>query len=194
MDASNEPPIFDIDSHSQSLVNGSDINHLQYNEIWFDKLSSEDLKGKEFKTVEESDAFYYAYAKAMGFDVRSDYKRFSVCTKDKVTSCRLLCSAQGKRKRRVHEWQKKARGDIDEAIEQDVQETCLVHTKKTKTIQAKDTAINAINNMADDKSCVIKKEKNSQLELKEPVQTMQRRGPGRPRGAKNKPKKGTTDA
>ncbi|KAK9935809.1 hypothetical protein M0R45_012685 [Rubus argutus] len=109
MDASNEPPIFDIDSHSQSLVNGNDINHLQYNEIRFDKLSSEDLKGKEFKTVEDSDAFYYAYAKAMGFDVRSDYKRFSVCTKDKVTSRRLLCSAQGKRREEYMNGKKRVR-------------------------------------------------------------------------------------
>ncbi|KAK9932447.1 hypothetical protein M0R45_019685 [Rubus argutus] len=109
MDASNKPPMSDIDSHTQDLVNVSDINHLQYNGIRFDKLSSEDLKGKDFKTVEEADAFYYAYAKAMGFDVRSDYKRFSARTKDRVTSRRLLCSAQGKRREEYMNREKRVR-------------------------------------------------------------------------------------
>jgi hypothetical protein len=62
----------------------------------FDKLSSEDLIGKEFETVEEAETFYFAYAKAMGFDVRKDDKRSSTRT-GRVTIRKWVCSAQGKR-------------------------------------------------------------------------------------------------
>ncbi|XP_024200066.1 protein FAR1-RELATED SEQUENCE 5-like [Rosa chinensis] len=98
MDGSYEPSIFDIGLVSQSSINGSDCNEMQYKGVRYDKLSTEDLKGQEFKTVEEAESFYNAYAKAMGFDVRSDYKRLSIRITGRVTSLRLVCSAQGKRR------------------------------------------------------------------------------------------------
>ncbi|XP_024178220.1 protein FAR1-RELATED SEQUENCE 5-like [Rosa chinensis] len=98
MDGSYEPSISDIGLVSQSSINGSDCNEMQYKGVRYDKLSTEDLKGQKFKTVEEAESFYNAYAKAMGFDVRSDYKRLSIRITGRVTSLRLVCSAQGKRR------------------------------------------------------------------------------------------------
>ncbi|XP_062016525.1 protein FAR1-RELATED SEQUENCE 5-like [Rosa rugosa] len=85
-------------SYESSMCNGSNCNEMQYKGVRYDKLSTEDLKGQEFKTVEEAESFYNAYAKAMGFGVRNDYKRLSIRITGRVTSLRLVCSAQGKRR------------------------------------------------------------------------------------------------
>ncbi|XP_062014143.1 protein FAR1-RELATED SEQUENCE 5-like [Rosa rugosa] len=79
------------------MESGSDMNHLQYNCVRFDRLSANDVLGKEFKSVEEAEIFYFAYAKAMGFDVRKDDKYVSA-RMGRVTIRQLVCSAQGKRR------------------------------------------------------------------------------------------------
>ncbi|XP_024158836.1 protein FAR1-RELATED SEQUENCE 5-like [Rosa chinensis] len=116
MDGSYEPSISDIGLVSQSSINESDCNEMQYKGVRYDKLSTEDLKGQEFKIIEEAKSFYNAYAKAIGFEVRSDYKRLSIRIIGRVTSLQLVCSAQGKRreeymsnKKRVHKPKKETR-------------------------------------------------------------------------------------
>ncbi|KAL6210062.1 hypothetical protein ACLB2K_021000 [Fragaria x ananassa] len=66
--------------------------------------------------MEEAESFYYAYAKVMGFGVRQNYKRLSTITPGKITSLRLVCSAQGQRdvermtnKKRVRRQKKETR-------------------------------------------------------------------------------------
>nr|XP_011470682.1 PREDICTED: protein FAR1-RELATED SEQUENCE 5-like [Fragaria vesca subsp. vesca] len=99
-----------------SAFKQSDGNEMEYKGIQYDKLSTEDIKGQKFKTMEEAESFYYAYAKVMGFGVRQNYKRLSTITPGKITSLRLVCSAQGQRdvermtnKKRVHRQKKETR-------------------------------------------------------------------------------------
>ncbi|KAK9932835.1 hypothetical protein M0R45_020057 [Rubus argutus] len=96
MDASNKLQMSEVNFQDQNQERGSEKNHLEYFGIMFDKLSPEDLIGKEFETIEEAETFYFAYAKAMGFDVRKDDKRSSTRT-GRVTIRKWVCSAQGKR-------------------------------------------------------------------------------------------------
>ncbi|KAM5574058.1 protein FAR1-RELATED SEQUENCE 5-like [Rosa sericea] len=97
VDISNEVQISNANLQVQNMESGSDMNHLQYNCVRFDRLSTNDVLGKEFKSVEEAEIFYFAYAKAMGFDVRKDDKYVSART-GRVTIRQLVCSAQGKRR------------------------------------------------------------------------------------------------
>ncbi|KAL6126253.1 hypothetical protein ACLB2K_074304 [Fragaria x ananassa] len=102
--------------HERSAFKQSDGNEMEYKGVQYDKLSTEDIKGQKFKTMEEAESFYYAYAKVMGFGVRQNYKRLSTITPGKITSLRLVCSAQGQRdvermtnKKRVRRQKKETR-------------------------------------------------------------------------------------
>ncbi|KAL6213014.1 hypothetical protein ACLB2K_018229 [Fragaria x ananassa] len=102
--------------HERSAFKQSDGNEMEYKGVQYDKLSTEDIKGQKFKTIEEAESFYYAYAKVMGFGVRQNYKRLSTITPGKITSLRLVCSAQGQRdvermtnKKRVRRQKKETR-------------------------------------------------------------------------------------
>ncbi|PRQ59142.1 putative transcription factor FAR family [Rosa chinensis] len=70
----------DSNLQEHSLEAKNDINQLEYDGIRYDKLAPEDLIGLMFETVEAAEAFYYAYAKVVGFDVRKDDKRTSTRT------------------------------------------------------------------------------------------------------------------
>ncbi|KAM5578915.1 hypothetical protein ABKV19_008967 [Rosa sericea] len=98
-DASDEtqPDMSDTKVQEHSLETESDINQLEYNGIRYVKLTPEDLIGIKFVTVEAAEAFYYAYAKAMSFDVRKDDKRTSTRT-GRVTIRKWVCSAEGERR------------------------------------------------------------------------------------------------
>ncbi|XP_061988385.1 uncharacterized protein LOC133706848 [Rosa rugosa] len=93
-DALDEPQPEISDTNLQESESG--INQLEYNGIRYDKLAPEDIIGVKFVTVEAAETFYYAYAKAMGFDVRKDDKRTSART-GRVTIRKWVCSAEGER-------------------------------------------------------------------------------------------------
>ena len=97
VDTSYEVQISIANLQVQNMESGSDMNYPQHNGIKFDKLSVDDVLGKEFKSIEEAEIFYFAYAKAMGFDVRKDDKYISTRT-GRVIIRQLVCSAQGKRR------------------------------------------------------------------------------------------------
>ncbi|KAL6178806.1 hypothetical protein ACLB2K_050324 [Fragaria x ananassa] len=80
-----------------SALNQNDGNEMEYKGVQYDMLSTEDINGQKFKTMEEVESFYYAYAKVMGFGVRKNYKRPSTIRPAKVTSLRLVCSTEGQR-------------------------------------------------------------------------------------------------
>ncbi|XP_040364980.1 protein FAR1-RELATED SEQUENCE 5-like [Rosa chinensis] len=91
-----QPVMSDSNLQEHSLEAKNDINQLEYDGIRYDKLAPEDLIGLMFETVEAAEAFYYAYAKVVGFDVRKDDKRTSTRT-GRVTIRRWVCSAEGER-------------------------------------------------------------------------------------------------
>ncbi|XP_062009981.1 protein FAR1-RELATED SEQUENCE 5-like [Rosa rugosa] len=88
LDPSDLQALITVQTHL-GMTNGSGGNEMQYKGVRYDKLCTEDLKGQEFKTVEEAESFYNAYAKAMGFDIRNDYKRLSTRRTGRVTSLLL---------------------------------------------------------------------------------------------------------